>query len=375
MNSYPEGTGDTTQDIYELDNPQAYKYVRYIRTKYKSGSDYGVWLWSPSKGGDGGNRLNVQDISFYSKTTPLPVTGSYDANTTTYTWTFANEPEGTDTAQSRNYETKDKIADLRLVLRSGDYVSNAAGIHFNDKSVGDSGSIQNSRYILVKPTYDGTLSATIEFPTAKSNVKCILYAYDYGTGADFDSIDETLAAKGGTMATTPDITNANDATRTLNLQGGHTYAIYTYQRASNISALSYKVTEEIVPEPDTTPTPEPDVTPTPEPDVKQWVEAEITSVSADGINVNAKSNTNGEYKMITAVYDENGTLISVKIRQVEFEKDVPREINVDIEVSGNVAVFFWKDEMTPVSEKIVYDDFDKDGLFPIMNYMKKISMN
>ena len=375
MNSYPEGTGDTTQDIYELDNPQAYKYVRYIRTKYKSGSDYGVWLWSPSKGGDGGNRLNVQDISFYSKTTPLPVTGSYDANTTTYTWTFANEPEGTDTAQSRNYETKDKIADLRLVLRSGDYVSNAAGIHFNDKSVGDSGSIQNSRYILVKPTYDGTLSATIEFPTAKSNVKCRLYAYDYGTGADFDSIDETLAAKGGTMATTPDITNANAATRTLNLQGGHTYAIYTYQRASNISALSYKVTEEIVPEPDTTPTPEPDVTPTPEPDVKQWVEAEITSVSADGISVNAKSNTNGEYKMITAVYDENGTLLSVKIRQVEFEKDVPREINVDIEVSGNVAVFFWKDEMTPVSEKIVYDDFDKDGLFPIMNYMKKISMN
>ena len=55
--------------------------------------------------------------------------------------------------------------------------------------------------------------------------------------------------------------------------------------------------------------------------------------------------------MITAVYDENGTLLSVKIRQVEFEKDVPREINVDIEVSGNVAVFFWKDEMTPVSEK------------------------
>ena len=33
------------------------------------------------------------------------------------------------------------------------------------------------------------------------------------------------------------------------------------------------------------------------------------------------------------------------------------------------------EEMTPVSEKIVYDDFDKDGLFPIMNYMKKISMN
>ena len=133
-------------------------------------------------------------------------------------------------------------------------------------------------------------------------------------------------------------------------------------------------TPTITPEPTKEPVPQ-TVTPTPEPDVKQWVEAEITSVSADGISVNAKSNTNGEYKMITAVYDENGTLLSVKIRQVEFEKDVPREINVDIEVSRNVAVFFWKDEMTPVSEKIVYDDFDKDGLFPIMNYMKKISMN
>ena len=677
MNSSPEGTGDKTQDIYEFDNPLAYKYVRYIRTKYKSSSDYGAWIWSPSKGGDGGNKLNIKEIELYTmektsepvvtptpdptekptenpvtgsydtdtttytwtftnesegtdtaqsrnyeakdkiadlrlvlrsgdyvrsdvgihfndksvgdsgsiqnsryilvkpaydgtlsvtiafpeaksnvkcrlyaydygtetdfdsidetlagkggtmvatpditnanattrtlnlqgghtyavytyqrasntsalsykvteeivpepEVTPTPepvvtptpepvvtptpepvvtptpepdvtptpepvvtptpepdvtptpepvvtptpepdvtptekpagnpVTGSYDTNTTTYTWTFANEPEGTDTAQSRNYDTEDKIANLRLVLRSGDYVSKDEGIHFNDKSVGDSGSIQNSRYILVKPAYDGTLSVTIAFPEAKSNVKCRLYAYDYGTETDFDSIDETLAGKGGTMVATPDITNANATTRTLNLQGGHTYAVYTYQRASNISAFSYKVTEGSTPEPDVTPTPEPDVTPTPEPivtptpepdvtptpepivtptpepdvtpmpepDVKQWVEAEITSVSADGISVNAKSNTNGEYKMITAVYDENGTLLSVKIRQVEFEKDVPREINVDIEVSGNVAVFFWKDEMTPVSEKIVYDDFDKDGLFPIMNYMKKISMN
>ncbi|MCH5213249.1 MAG: glycoside hydrolase N-terminal domain-containing protein, partial [Oscillospiraceae bacterium] len=99
------------------------------------------------------------------------------------------------------------------------------------------------------------------------------------------------------------------------------------------------------------PMPEPEVTPTPGPEAEPWIEAEITSVSADSISVRAQSNTSGEYKMITAVYDESGALLSAKIQQTEFEKDIPKEITVAIEVSGNTAVFFWKDEMTPVSEK------------------------
>ena len=583
-------------------------------------------------------------------TTPTknPVTGSYDTDTTTYTWEFDDEEEYIDTNSPRNYETEDKIVDFRLVLRGGDYVHKDTGIHFNDKSVGDSGSIQNSRYILVKPVYDGILTVDIEFTGAKSNKKCRLYAYDYGTESDFDSIDETKAGKGGTMATS-DITDTNTATRTLDLEGGHTYAIYTYQTASNISALSYKVTEEIIPEETETPIPEPDATETPEPstspepdatetpepstvpepdatgtpeptdaptteptatpdpdiperrnlitngdftngfedwpnaanggvydgiisdntdyihgngkavttkadaganaastirryidvekgktyklsfyvyntgattktnecmsafvpvkadskifgtldgvtfkdytqyggqnswseekqsevkvkradiiyepgmnhkeymitvpedadyimisifawtkagrlyfsdfelyeyiepttepttapttepteaptteptatpttkptdsptdvpttkpteapttepttkpttpptsepDVKPWVEAAIASVGENGISVSAQSNTNGEYKMITAVYAENGALLSVKIHQVTFEKDIPKNITVDINVSGDTAVFFWKDDMTPVSEKKLYREAD-----------------
>ncbi|MGM9550629.1 MAG: discoidin domain-containing protein [Clostridia bacterium] len=64
MNTWPDGTGEMSEDIFELENPKAYKYIRYIRTKYKTGSDYAVWRWSST---DGGNRLNVKEISFYSK--------------------------------------------------------------------------------------------------------------------------------------------------------------------------------------------------------------------------------------------------------------------------------------------------------------------
>ncbi|MCH5186166.1 MAG: discoidin domain-containing protein, partial [Oscillospiraceae bacterium] len=98
-------------------------------------------------------------------------------------------------------------------------------------------------------------------------------------------------------------------------------------------------------------TPPDEATPAPEPEVKPWIDAKIISVSADGVKAYARSNTDGEYKMITAVYDENGALLSVKINRMEFERDVPKEITVDIKVNGDAAVFFWKDDMTPVSEK------------------------
>ena len=112
------------------------------------------------------------------------------------------------------------------------------------------------------------------------------------------------------------------------------------------------MTEEIKPEPDITPTPTPDTTP--DPDTTPCVEAEITSVNTDSVSVSATSNTAAEYKMITAVYSEDGALICAKIDNVQFEKNEQKDITVNIDVSnGNAAVFFWKDEMTPVSNKIV----------------------
>jgi hypothetical protein len=63
MNTWPDNTGEKSREVFELEEAKAYKYIRYIRTKYKTGSDYAVWRWSD----DGGNRLNVKDISFYGK--------------------------------------------------------------------------------------------------------------------------------------------------------------------------------------------------------------------------------------------------------------------------------------------------------------------
>lgn len=63
MNTWPDGKGETSKEIFELEYPKAYKYIRYIRTKYKTGSDYLVWKWRDT---DGGNRLNVKEIELYS---------------------------------------------------------------------------------------------------------------------------------------------------------------------------------------------------------------------------------------------------------------------------------------------------------------------
>lgn len=63
MNTFPDGTGETPVDVFNIAEPKPYKFVRYIRTKFKVSGDYGAWLWS---GSDKGNRLNVQDIYFYA---------------------------------------------------------------------------------------------------------------------------------------------------------------------------------------------------------------------------------------------------------------------------------------------------------------------
>lgn len=65
MNAWPDGTGEITKEIFELENPKAYKYIRYIRTKYKSGGDYAVWKFPT----DDGNRLNVKELELYTSQT------------------------------------------------------------------------------------------------------------------------------------------------------------------------------------------------------------------------------------------------------------------------------------------------------------------
>ena len=63
MNTWPDNTGEISKEIFELENPKAYKFIRYIRTEYKTGDDYLVWRWRDT---DGGNRLNVKEIELYT---------------------------------------------------------------------------------------------------------------------------------------------------------------------------------------------------------------------------------------------------------------------------------------------------------------------
>lgn len=63
MNPWPDNTGETSKEIFELETPKNYKFVRYIRTKFKQGDDYAVWRW---REGDGGNRLNIKEIELYT---------------------------------------------------------------------------------------------------------------------------------------------------------------------------------------------------------------------------------------------------------------------------------------------------------------------
>lgn len=62
MNTWPDGTDNTSEAVFNLDAPKEYKYIRYIRTTYKTSSAYGAWKFKS----DNGNRLNVAEISVYT---------------------------------------------------------------------------------------------------------------------------------------------------------------------------------------------------------------------------------------------------------------------------------------------------------------------
>lgn len=86
--------------------------------------------------------------------------------------------------------------------------------------------------------------------------------------------------------------------------------------------------------------------------IKPDVEAEITSIGGGTVSVIAESNVSGEFKMIAASYSEEGYLLSAATKKVELEKFVPEEITVDMAAEGKISIFFWKDNLIPVSEKI-----------------------
>ncbi|MCH5185530.1 MAG: discoidin domain-containing protein [Oscillospiraceae bacterium] len=355
MNTWPDDTGETKQEIFELKSPRLCKYVRYIRTKYKTGSDYGVWRWSSS---DGGNRLNMQEISFYGKT---PVYAVDIVKVSAAGCDADSRPEyaadkDRNTVYTLSGQTADSISEQYLLLElSGKETLDKIIIR---RQYNAGGMTTDNNYWAdwclavgceLQGSFDGKSWETIgimnTWPDGTGDISKDIFEFDdpqmykyvryirtkYKTGSDY-AVWRWPFGSGG------------DGGNRLNIKE---IELYTTKKEPGSD-------ETPMPGPDETSTPGPDETPMPRPDVKPRIEAEITSLSAESVSVRAQSNTDGEYKMITAVYDENGALLFVKINRAELEKDIPKEITVDIKVNGDAAVFFWKDDMTPVSEKIKY---------------------
>ncbi len=62
MNAKPDGMDNVSEVVIIPETPKEYKYIRYIRSEYKTSSSYGAWLFKS----DYGNRLNVAEIEVYS---------------------------------------------------------------------------------------------------------------------------------------------------------------------------------------------------------------------------------------------------------------------------------------------------------------------
>lgn len=78
MNSWPDGKDNSDSEVFTLETPEMYKYIRYVRTEVKDSSSYGAWKF-PS---DNGNRLNLAEIEVYSPYM-LTVTEENQTDTTT----------------------------------------------------------------------------------------------------------------------------------------------------------------------------------------------------------------------------------------------------------------------------------------------------
>ncbi len=63
MNTWPDGTDSVSEVVIVPEVKKAYKYLRYVRTAVKKKGDYAYWKWSSE---DGGNRLSIADIEFYT---------------------------------------------------------------------------------------------------------------------------------------------------------------------------------------------------------------------------------------------------------------------------------------------------------------------
>lgn len=256
-----------------------------------------------------------------------------------YSWNFGT-PVETEGAGTYNYS--DKYASVRVASGNNDTVTQEKGLYWSDSSCKETDSAKdNNRYLLIKPEYSGTVSMTIQFPTATNSARGRIYYNDLGTDTEFDKADISSLKKGTGKQIGSDFTSSSAQTLTFNIEAGHTYSLHTYNRASYISQLYYE-SEDITVNVDNTP-----------------VSLKNITVDADG-KLSAALVYNNEntdtVSVISAVYN-NGIMESVK------EFPVSAEGNIDfngytVDKNKELKLFVWNslNGMIPMSR--VYTNSD-----------------
>lgn len=82
-----------------------------------------------------------------------------------------------------------------------------------------------------------------------------------------------------------------------------------------------------------------------------YFRAEIVGRGEETVTVSAESNMGGEYKVIAAAYSDN-KLLAVAIKPLKLESLVPAEVTIDIKAEGEISVFIWNENLTPLTEKL-----------------------
>lgn len=256
-----------------------------------------------------------------------------------YSWSIGNPVE---TEGAGTYDYSDEYASIRIAAGSGDSLTQENGLYWSDSGCKETDSAaDNNRYIIIKPAYSGTVSFTIQFPTATNSAKGRIWYNDFGTDTEFDKADISKLKKGAGTQIGSDFTSSTAQTLTFNVESGHLYSLHTYNRASYISQLYYE-SEDITVNVDNTP-----------------VSLKNITVDADGklsASLVYNDDITNPVSVISAVYD-NGIMESVK----EFSLSTDGNIDFNgytVDKNKELKLFVWNslNGMIPMSR--VYTNAD-----------------
>ena len=167
--------------------------------------------------------------------TASPITSVVDSENRTVMWNFAETiPE----AEKTVYDAADEYAALRVGLGSVEDKLTASGISFHGAGCLEPNDTTNpnasasGRYILLRTTYDGTVSFDALFGDTNARRSKRVYMLDMGEVSNFDDVDLTRIKKDGNVLVTA--TNQSVAQQaSFRTQANHVYSLVTYNVSSS----------------------------------------------------------------------------------------------------------------------------------------------